>query len=100
MHPDAEAALQSAVAFATERRAGWGVGHHLLHALTRVFDGPAADLLARYGASSADVNAKLATGLYAVASEPAPPVRGAGRSGGLDETLPVLFGYDAQRYSA
>lgn len=63
MHPDAEAALQSAVALATERRAGWVEGHHLLHALTRVFDGPVADLLARYGASSADVNAKLATGL-------------------------------------
>ena len=63
MHADAQAALQAAVALAAQRRAGSVEGLHLLHAITRVADGPVANLLARYGASSANVNAAVASGL-------------------------------------
>lgn len=63
MHADAQAALESAAVFAAQRRAGSVEGLHLLYALTAVAGGAITDLLARYGASSADVNAALATGL-------------------------------------
>jgi hypothetical protein len=63
LHADAQAALDAAIAFGTERRVESISGLHLLHALTRAGDGPVAMWLARYGASAADVNAALAKSL-------------------------------------
>jgi hypothetical protein len=59
MHPDAQAAIDVATAFATERRRDLVHGAHLLFALTRTGRGVAADLLERYGGSVAALNAEL-----------------------------------------
>jgi ATP-dependent Clp protease ATP-binding subunit ClpA len=63
LHPDVQAAVQAAIATATARRRDLVTGFHLLHALTREGRGAVADLLARYGASAAKVNAELERGL-------------------------------------
>jgi hypothetical protein len=59
LHPDAQAAMEAAIAAATERRRDVVTRFHLLYALTRAEHGPAAALLARYGSSAAAVNAEL-----------------------------------------
>lgn len=59
LHSDAQAMIQAAISFATERRRETVGGHHLLYALLRAEHGAAADLLARYGSSAAIVNAEL-----------------------------------------
>jgi hypothetical protein len=63
MHADAHAALETAVAFAAERRADEVYGLHLLHALTRVGHGEVAELLSAFGVDPAHVNAQLASAL-------------------------------------
>ena len=59
LRQDAEAAVRVAIAFATDSRREAVQGLHLLWALTRDHDGPAAGLLSRYGASAPVVDAKL-----------------------------------------
>jgi hypothetical protein len=59
LHPDAQAAIEAAIAIATERRRQTVNGLFLLCALTRAEHGAAADLLARYGSSAATVNVEL-----------------------------------------
>jgi Clp amino terminal domain, pathogenicity island component len=59
LHPDAQAAMRTALGIATERRRETVQGLHLLYALTSVRDGAAAELLARYGSSAAVLNARL-----------------------------------------
>ena len=59
LRQDAEAAVRAAVAFATDLRRASVQGLHLLWALLRDHDGPAAGLLARYGSSAAVVTARL-----------------------------------------
>lgn len=59
LNPDAQAAMQEAIAAATERRSDVVTGFHLLYALTRAGHGAVADLLARYGSSAAVLNAEL-----------------------------------------
>ena len=56
---DAQAAIQAAIALATERRRETVQGLHLLYALTRAGHGTAADLLARYGGNAAILNQEL-----------------------------------------
>jgi hypothetical protein len=59
LHAEALAAVQAAIAAATQRRRE-GVGpHHLLYALLRTDHGVAADLLARYGANAATLSAEM-----------------------------------------
>jgi hypothetical protein len=59
LHPDAQVAMQAAVAAATERRRDLLTGFHLLYALTRSGDGAVAKLLTRYGSSVTALNAEL-----------------------------------------
>lgn len=59
LHPDAQAAIQAAIALATERGRETVQGLHLLSALTQPGHGAVADLLARYGSSASLVNAAL-----------------------------------------
>ena len=63
LDPEAQAAMDAAIAAVTERRHGVVHGGHLLWALTRAERGAVADLLARYGASAAAVSAQLERGL-------------------------------------
>ena len=55
----ARATIEATIAIATERRRQTVHGLHLLHALTRTDDGPAGELLARYGSSTAKVRELL-----------------------------------------
>ena len=59
LHPDAQTAMQAAIASATARRRETVQGVHLLYALTQDANGPAARLLAEYGSSAAMLNAAL-----------------------------------------
>jgi hypothetical protein len=59
MHPDAQAAVDAAVALATERRQDMVHGVHLLAALLRDALGPVAPLLARYGVDQSAVREAL-----------------------------------------
>ena len=59
LDPDAQTAMDAAVALAVERRQEQVMGIHVLHALLRDDDGPAAALLARYGASAAALREQL-----------------------------------------
>jgi hypothetical protein len=59
MNADAQAAVDAAVAVATERRQDVVNPFHLLFALTRFGDGPAVALLARYAADIAAMNVEL-----------------------------------------
>ena len=63
MRFDAQAAIEAALAIATERRRETVGGLHLLYALTRGGEGAAAELLTRYGSSTAILNAELERGL-------------------------------------
>jgi hypothetical protein len=56
---DAQAAVDAAVALATERRGGAIHGLHLLFALTRAGDGATAQLLARHWATTTALNVEL-----------------------------------------
>jgi hypothetical protein len=56
---EAQAAIQSAIAIATERRYTTVRGIHLLLALVRPEHGPAAKLLTRYGANAARMKEEL-----------------------------------------
>jgi hypothetical protein len=62
MHPDAQVVIEAATAIAAGRRRDSVDLLHLLYALTRP-DGVAANLLARYGATSATLDAQLERGL-------------------------------------
>jgi hypothetical protein len=59
LHPEAKAAIDAAIAIATEHRREVVRGVHLLSVLMRAGDGATADLLARYGGSAAAVTAEL-----------------------------------------
>ena len=59
MHADAQAAVDTAIALATERRQGTMNALHLLFALTQSGRGPAVELLARYGADVTALNVEL-----------------------------------------
>lgn len=61
--PDAQAMMQLAIAAASERRREMVQGIHLLYALTQASDGPAAELLARYGSSSTMLKTELERGM-------------------------------------
>jgi len=63
LRPDARAAVEAAVTLATGRRHDVVHGLHLLAALVRDGDGPAAGFLARYGASEAALHVALDTWL-------------------------------------
>jgi hypothetical protein len=56
---DAQAAIQSAIAFATARRRSTMHGLHVLYALIQSEQGPVAELLTRYGSSAAALKAEL-----------------------------------------
>jgi hypothetical protein len=57
MHPDAQAAIQAAIAIATELKREVVYGTDLLHALTRAEHGTVADLLSNYGSSATKLSA-------------------------------------------
>ena len=63
MDADAQAAVDAAIALATERRQDVVHTLHLLLALTRAGRGPAVELLTRYGADTTALNAELEKGL-------------------------------------
>jgi hypothetical protein len=59
LNADAQATIQRAISNATARRRGWLGMVELLYALVQDEQGPATDLLARYGASVASLRAEL-----------------------------------------
>ncbi|HEX6063630.1 MAG TPA: Clp protease N-terminal domain-containing protein, partial [Longimicrobiales bacterium] len=59
----ARAAIDAAIAYATDRRRQEVYGNHLLHALTREEDGPVGRLLSRYGVDVPTMNKRLGNGL-------------------------------------
>lgn len=59
MSAEARAAIEEAIAIGAQRRRDSIHGLHLLYALTRSEKGIAADLLARYGSSAAQINTEL-----------------------------------------
>jgi ATP-dependent Clp protease ATP-binding subunit ClpA len=59
LDPGAKATIEAAIATATRKRRELVHALHLLHALAQAEDGVVANILARYGSSAADLNAKL-----------------------------------------
>lgn len=59
LNAEAQAAMSSAIAAATERRGETVTTPHLLHALLQDANGAAAQLLARYGSSAAKLKAQM-----------------------------------------
>jgi hypothetical protein len=55
--------MHAGIAAATKRRRELVQGIHLLYALTQGGDGPAAELLARYGSSSTMLRPELERGM-------------------------------------